>query len=67
MDCVCTRLVNSHMMLEDLHIESDTINSICLDPLKLPSLKNLDVRCPNLKSCNAFSGLTFLKMSNSTR
>lgn len=59
---ILQRLVNSHMMLEELHIESDTINSICLDPLKLPSLKNLDVRCPNLKSCNAFAGLTSLKI-----
>ncbi|EEC68193.1 hypothetical protein OsI_36161 [Oryza sativa Indica Group] len=59
---ILQRLVNSHMMLEELHVESDTINSICLDPLKLPSLKNLDVRCPNLKSCNAFAGLTSLKI-----
>nr|ABA93733.1 NB-ARC domain containing protein [Oryza sativa Japonica Group] len=59
---ILQRLVNSHMMLEELHIESDTINSICLDPLKLPSLKNLDVRCPSLKSCNAFAGLTSLKI-----
>uniref|UniRef100_A0A0D9XS96 NB-ARC domain-containing protein n=1 Tax=Leersia perrieri TaxID=77586 RepID=A0A0D9XS96_9ORYZ len=58
------RLMNLHLTLVDLSIWSDNLKSIKLDPHSLPSLRNLEVRCPNLKNCDALAALTSLKILN---
>uniref|UniRef100_A0A0E0MFL4 NB-ARC domain-containing protein n=1 Tax=Oryza punctata TaxID=4537 RepID=A0A0E0MFL4_ORYPU len=64
-DILC-KLVNSYLTLEDLTIWSDTIKSIALEPLGLPSLRKLELRCPNLHYCGALTSLSSLKILNIT-
>lgn len=64
-DILC-KLVNSYMTLEDLTIWSDTIKSFALEPLGLPSLRKLELRCPNLHYCGALTSLSSLKILNIT-
>jgi hypothetical protein len=54
------------MTLEDLTIWSDTIKSFALEPLGLPSLRKLELRCPNLHYCGALTSLSSLKILNIT-
>ncbi|KAG8089851.1 hypothetical protein GUJ93_ZPchr0011g27175 [Zizania palustris] len=61
-DEILTRFVNSHQMLEELSVSSDTLISICLEPQSLPSLRKLELRCPNLQYCHALANLTSLKI-----
>ncbi|KAL5204323.1 hypothetical protein ABZP36_009194 [Zizania latifolia] len=63
-DEILTRLVNSHKMLEELSVSSDTKTSICLEPQSLPSLRRLQLICPNLQHCDALASLTSLKILN---
>ncbi|EEE52127.1 hypothetical protein OsJ_33947 [Oryza sativa Japonica Group] len=64
-DILC-KLVNSYMTLEDLTIWSDTIKSFALEPLGLPSVRKLELRCPNLHYCGALTSLSSLKILNIT-
>ncbi|KAL5204798.1 hypothetical protein ABZP36_009669 [Zizania latifolia] len=61
---VLQRLVNSHQMLEELSVSSDTMTSICLEPQSLPSLREVELRCPNLQYCEELASLTSLKILN---
>uniref|UniRef100_A0A0E0J250 Uncharacterized protein n=1 Tax=Oryza nivara TaxID=4536 RepID=A0A0E0J250_ORYNI len=56
------RMANSHLTLEELSISSNTLNSICLQSLNyLPSLRSLQLRCPNLQYCDTLAIFTSLK------
>ncbi|KAL5205111.1 hypothetical protein ABZP36_009982 [Zizania latifolia] len=61
-DEILPKLVNSHQMLEKLSVRSDTMTSICLKLQSLPSLRELQLSCPNLQYCDALASLTSLKI-----
>uniref|UniRef100_A0A0E0F5X8 NB-ARC domain-containing protein n=1 Tax=Oryza meridionalis TaxID=40149 RepID=A0A0E0F5X8_9ORYZ len=58
------RLVNSHLRMEELTISSNTLKSICLEPQSLPSLRSLEIRCPNLQCCDTLASISSLKKLN---
>lgn len=59
---VLHKLMNLHLMLEELLISSYTLKSINLEPHSLPLLRELELECPNLQNCDALASLSSLKI-----
>lgn len=59
---VLHKLMNVHLMLEELLISSYTLKTINLEPHSLPLLRELELECPNLQNCDALASLSSLKI-----
>lgn len=57
---VLHKLMNLHLMLEELLISSYTLKTINLEPHSLPLLRELELECPNLQNCDALASLSSL-------